>query len=142
MWTQQFRILSLKLEPHTNRCVLFFTYKNLSRKWKMLIYFAVIVSQVQYALGTLRLSPAHIRSISSLYHAHLRTIVNTLQPFAALKTGFPPVNNQKVRKRARAPTLEHIYQQSIHKQLILTLSVPSTNLRRKYAFQDDLKRVK
>jgi hypothetical protein len=61
-----------------------FTNRNLSRKWKMLIYFAVIVSQVQYALGTMRLSPAHIRSISSLYHAHLRTIVNTLQPFAAL----------------------------------------------------------
>ena len=105
---------------------------------KLLVYFATVVAQIQYAIGTIRLSPKHIKALSSLYHSHLRSITNTLHPWAAIKTGYPPVNDTKVRHKANAPTLESIYQLNVHKHFVRTISTPMHDLRHKFDFTTPL----
>ena len=69
-----------------------FTNPSLSLKWKVNVYLATIISQVEYSLHFTEFSPAEIKSLDAVFHSHLRTIVGIPHPWVSIQAGFRPTN--------------------------------------------------
>ena len=86
-----------------------FTSQNLSLKWKLNVYKAMVISQAEYLLHFTKFSPAEIRSLDVLFHKHLRTLLRIPHPWISIQAGYPPVSNAKLRKMAAIPSFAQIY---------------------------------